>query len=196
MFCSATYLKLTSELKDNVDTWGLPHLSAPCSLASSYLIQRACSTHSSFINSSSSMNRSWGVWLKMSSLPSLVLSEIEPCKYNHKFIIANHLQFCFSFLTNALGGTSSTCVGFRIFRKALVFLSRYYWRKILISLTCYVYFNNNHSPTSSWLTGWYPPSLPAILVSKNVSLAKSTLYLLWKIIFFDSLFLTSYCGQL
>ena len=130
MFCSATYLKLTSELKDNVDTWGLPHLSAPCSLASSYLIQRACSTHSSFINSSSSMNRSWGVWLKMSSPPSLVLSEIEPYKNNNKFSFDKHLFWLISLLTNELGGTSSTCAGFRIFRKALVFLSRYYWRKI------------------------------------------------------------------
>ena len=169
MFCSATYLKLTSELKDNVDTWGLPHLSAPCSLASSYLIQRACSTHSSFINSSSSMNRSWGVWLKMSSPPSLVLSEIEPCKYNHKFRFDYHLQFSqLVFLLMHLEVYHQLVLVLEFFERHLFFCRDTIGEKLLISLTCYVFFNNNLSYTSSWLTGWYPPSLPAILVSKSL----------------------------
>ena len=83
------YLKLINEWNDNVDTWGLPHLSAPCSLASSYLIQRACSTHSSFTSSSSSTNKSWGVWLTICSSwlfeSSLPLSVIGSYKGNNHF---------------------------------------------------------------------------------------------------------------
>ena len=58
--------RLSREWKLSEATWGRPHLSAPSSTSSSYLIQRAVSFHSfsspSTCNSSSCTNTSCGLW--------------------------------------------------------------------------------------------------------------------------------------
>lgn len=58
-------LRLSKEWNDKEATWGRPHLSAPSSTSSSYLIQRAVSFHSRSspapCNSSSWTKTSWGL---------------------------------------------------------------------------------------------------------------------------------------